>query len=139
MTGAPKATPLKGERTGALPREIDDGLLWFGGCIVVDYRGRQVHSHMSAYLVKGSEKTLLVDTGYPGNAKAVSRDVLGYLDGRPLDYIFVTHVELPHSGMLSHWAELFPQARIVGRTRDFHLHFPHLGDRMTEMHPGSSV
>lgn len=51
------------DRTGTLPRQITPSCLWSGGRIPSSVGG--MHAHYSMYLVRGSEKTLLVDTGHP--------------------------------------------------------------------------
>ena len=53
--------------TGELPRKVTPNLFWTGGCLEVSYSGEIVHGHLSTYLVKGSEKSMLVDTGHPMN------------------------------------------------------------------------
>ena len=49
--------------TGHFPRALSDSLLWTGGCLDVLYHDKIVHSHVCAYLVRGSAKTILIDTG----------------------------------------------------------------------------
>ena len=105
--------------TGHFPRVLGPSLLWTGGCLNIDYHGRTVHSHVCAYVVRGSEKTMLVDTGNAPDWPRMERDVERFLDGRPLDYVFPTHGELPHCGLLTAWLDKYPEALAVGALRDF--------------------
>lgn len=62
-----------------------------------------------------------------------------FLVGRPLDQVFPTHSELPHSGLLERWMREFPQAAAVGDMRDYPLHYPHLAHRFRQVSPGDSL
>lgn len=125
--------------TGKLPRIISDNLLWTGGCIEINYSGETVHGHFSIFLIKGSEKTLLVDTGHPANWADVEPDIDAFLDGRPLDYIFVTHIEFPHAGLLPQWLQKFPDLVVYGDVRDFHLYYPQYADRLRNVTVGDRI
>ena len=112
------------ERTGALPRRIAPSCLWTGGCIPSSVHG--MHAHYSMFVVRGSERTLLVDTGHPLHRAEVEADVERFLEGRPVDYVFPTHGELPHGGLLERWLHKYPGALAVGDLRDYHLYYPDL-------------
>lgn len=114
---------------GQLPRAVTPNLFWTGGCSKSTYQGHQVHGSFSCYLVKGSEKTVLVDTGHPMHWHKLQKDVEEFLDGRPLDYVFATHTEMPHSGLIAHWLEKYPNAVAVGDLRDFDMYYPAVADR----------
>jgi flavorubredoxin len=122
---------------GTLPRLITDDVLWTGGCMAASVDG--MLAHYSCFVVRGARHSLLVDTGHPAHRAQVTRDVLAFLDGRPLDYVFPTHAELPHAGLLPHWLALFPQAQAVGDMRDWHLYQPDLAPRFREMQPGDAL
>ncbi len=124
---------------GHFPRRLSPSLLWTGGCLDITYNGRTVHSHASAYVVKGSEKTVIVDTGNAADWPRIERDVEDFLQGRPLDYVFPTHGELPHCGLLQAWMRKYPEAIAVGALRDFRLYYPELSDRMRDVASGSSI
>ncbi len=69
----------------------------------------------SAYLVKGAEKTALVDTGDSNSLQHVRGELakLG-VTMQDIDYIFVTHCEHPdHSGNVGYLAKENPDCRIV--------------------------
>lgn len=120
---------LTTEPSGELPRLVTPDLLWTGGCLEVAYKGDIVHGHFSMFVLKGSEKTLMIDTGHPVNWSTVEKDVEAFLDGRPLDYIFPTHAEYPHAGLIASWMRKYPDAKAVGDVRDYDLYYPELSDR----------
>lgn len=122
-----------------LPRRLSPGLLWTGRCQEFDYLGKSTHSHQNAFLVKGSERTMLIDTGAPSKWSAVERDVQSFLDGRTLDFVFPTHPEFPHGGLLPRWLEKYPDALIVGDLRDSDLYYPDLVSRFRTMYAGDQV
>ena len=66
----------------------------------------------NAFLIKGSEKTALIDTVYPPcHAELVSK--LKELGIEKLDYIVANHGEQDHTGTLPELLALFPEAKIV--------------------------
>ena len=69
-------------------------------------------SSYNAYLVKGSEKTALVDTGEP-NEEADFITNLMRLDQDSLDYIVCLHAEQDHSGLLPLLLDVYPMAKVV--------------------------
>jgi flavorubredoxin len=105
-------------------REVSPGLFWLCGCIGIEYKGRMIHSYVAPYLVVGSEKTLMIDSGHAGHWATVTEKLDRMLDGRPLDYVFATHGEMPHAGNVSRLMDRYPDCRIVGDMRDLHLYFP---------------
>ncbi|HAV10386.1 MAG TPA: MBL fold hydrolase [Dehalococcoidia bacterium] len=66
----------------------------------------------NAYLVKGSEKTLLVDTVDP-TMKDVLLERLDALNVKKLDYVIAHHAEQDHSGALPFVLERFPEAKLI--------------------------
>lgn len=66
----------------------------------------------NSYLVKGSEKTALIDTMYP---KMIDELVEKLDNGgiKTIDYIIANHAEQDHSGALPILVEKFPLAKIV--------------------------
>lgn len=117
-----------------LPREVATGVHWLGGCSDSGaWPGRSAkdarHEHLSSYLVIGTEKTLLVDTGHFSMWGAFRDQLLQALDGRTLDYVFPSHQEIPHAGNLGRLLTIFPDAVAVGDTREYHLYFPEIDSR----------
>jgi flavorubredoxin len=70
----------------------------------------------NSYLVRGSDKTALIDTTYPAKTAeyiaALKRMNLGRLD-----YVVSNHAEPDHSGSIPAVLELFPDARVVTNAR----------------------
>jgi flavorubredoxin len=66
----------------------------------------------NSYLVKGSEKTALIDTMYPPK----SDEYLNNLDEngvKSVDYIIANHGEQDHSGTIPKLLKKFPEAKVV--------------------------
>jgi hypothetical protein len=111
-------------------RVIGDGVSWLGGCLSANAEGQEVHYHVSAYLVVGSRASILVDTGDPAHRDSVLAQLDQALAGRPLDFIFPTHPEIPHAGNVPTLLARYPSALVVGDIRDYALHFPEYRDRL---------
>ncbi len=96
-------------------RKIREGIYWMGA---VDWDRRLFDSLIplpdgtsyNAYLVQGSEKTVLVDTVDPTMV-----DVLLFqLEGVPnIDYVIAHHAEQDHSGALPHVLEKYENAKVL--------------------------
>lgn len=66
----------------------------------------------NSYLIKGSEKTAIIDTMYP----PFSEEYLKNLDDngiKNIDYIIANHGEQDHSGTIPYLLEKFPNAKVV--------------------------
>lgn len=111
-------------------RVIADGVTWLGGCLSANAEGQEVHYHVSTYLVMGSRASILVDTGDPAHQATVLAQLDHALGGRPLDYVFPTHPEIPHAGNLPALLARYPSAVVVGNICDYALHFPEYRDRL---------
>lgn len=123
----------------AAPRRIADGVYWLGGCLSAFGHGEEVHYHVSAYLVIGTERSALIDTGDPAHREIVMAQLAQALGDRTLDYIVPTHPEIPHAGNLPALLERYPHAQIAGETRDYHLHFPEYADRLWPVAAGERI
>jgi len=66
----------------------------------------------NAYLIKGQEKTALIDTVDPTKEDDLL-DNLDDLEIEHLDYIVVNHAEQDHSGALPLLLEIYPEAKVV--------------------------
>ena len=99
------------------PRELQAGVFWVGA---VDWDRRLFDeliplpdgTSYNAYVVKGSEKTALIDTVDPTMAK-VLKNSLNQLHVKTLDYVIVNHAEQDHSGTLPQILKLYPNAKVV--------------------------
>jgi hypothetical protein len=123
----------------SLPYELKPGVFWLGICTKGMYNGRLAHGENHQYLIVGTEKTLLVDTGFPRMWPELSAQLDSVLGDRPLDFIFPSHQELPHSASLIQLAAKYPNAAIVGDVRDYHLYYPSLEGHLTPMPAGSDI
>jgi len=118
-------------------REVAPGLFWLGGCKEIRYKDTLVHSYNSAYLLAGTDRTLLVDTAHPKDWRRLDQQldvVLGHLGREQVDYLFPTHAEVAHAGNLGRLLDKYSAARVVGDTRDYHFLYPEHADRIM---PGS--
>ena len=99
------------------PRELQAGVFWVGA---VDWDRRLFDeliplpdgTSYNAYVVKGNEKTALIDTVDPTMAK-VLKNSLNQLHVKTLDYVIVNHAEQDHSGTLPQILKLYPNAKVV--------------------------
>jgi flavorubredoxin len=66
----------------------------------------------NAYLIKGSEKTALIDTVDPTKEHELIAN-LAELEVSKLDYIIANHAEQDHSGSIPKILELYPEALVV--------------------------
>jgi len=70
----------------------------------------------NAYLVKGNEKTVLIDTVDPTMANVLI-DNLHQMKVKNVDYVITNHAEQDHSGMLPQVLKLYPNAMVVATPR----------------------
>ncbi len=66
----------------------------------------------NSYLIKGSEKTALIDTVDP-TKQAVLINNLDQLGVKNLDYVIINHAEQDHSGALPSVLNKYPQAKVL--------------------------
>lgn len=99
------------------PRKIRTNVYWVGA---VDWDRRLFDeliplpdgTSYNAYLVKGEEKTALIDTVDPTMASMLI-DNLDQLNVKNIDYIIANHAEQDHSGALPQVLKLYPNAMVV--------------------------
>ncbi|MCB8945585.1 MAG: hypothetical protein H6658_17690 [Ardenticatenaceae bacterium] len=77
----------------------------YAGSRVVDYP-------FSAFLIV-DEKSMLIDTIAPRQKEAMVQAVDFVLNGRSLDYIWISHIELPHAGNAVALKRQHPEAQLV--------------------------
>jgi flavorubredoxin len=93
----------------------------------------------NAYLVKGSEKTALLDSADPEKAEVL----FDYLkDEKNIDYIISHHAEQDHSGSIPLALARYPRARVVTnpKCKEFlmtHLHIP--AEKFLEVKDGETL
>ncbi len=91
----------------------------------------------NAYVVRGSEKTALLDTVDPAKGAVL----MAYLDQMPpIDIVVAHHAEQDHSGMLPAVLARYPEARLVCSPKAKGLLIDHLGlsaDRIDTVEDGA--
>lgn len=101
------------------PRKIKNGIYWMGS---VDWDRRLFDSLIplpdgtsyNAYLIEGSDKTLLVDSVDPSMAEAL----LSQLEGiSKIDYVISHHAEQDHSGTIPRVLAKYPDAKLISTPR----------------------
>ena len=99
------------------PRNLKADVYWVGA---VDWDRRLFDeliplpdgTSYNAYLVKGSDKTALIDTVDPTMADVLI-DNLNQLGVKNIDYVVANHAEQDHSGTLPRILKLYPNAMVV--------------------------
>ena len=123
-----------------LPREIADGITWFGECLHAPLGDEIVHGYNSVYLVSGTECSLLVEAGAPRDLPMIEAQLGALLDDAPpLRYVFTTHTEAPHAAGVGRLLQRFPDVMVCGDVEDLHLIFPEYTDRMRQLAPGDEL
>jgi flavorubredoxin len=113
-------------------REISPGIFWVGA---LDF-DRRIFDELiplpdgtsyNSYLVRGSEKTALIDTVDPTKEFELIENLMK-LGTERIDYIVINHAEQDHSGSLPMILEFFPQAKIVTneKCREFLIDLLHV-------------
>ena len=125
----------------ALPRELSPGVFWLGDCLEQHSQGKVYHSYNAAFLLVGSDASMLIETGHPKDFPIIERQLKEVLSTEtpPLKYLFLTHQETPHSGGLGRVLELYPDVTIHGDMADYHVAFPQHVDRLNPMEVGDRI
>ena len=66
----------------------------------------------NAYLVKGREKTALIDTVDPTMTEVLTKN-LNQLEVKDIHYVIANHAEQDHSGSLPQILDMYPNAKVV--------------------------
>lgn len=74
----------------------------------------------NSFLIKG-EKTCLMDAVDASQTMQFMNNLTAALDGRPLDYLVVQHLEPDHCGSLEYVLNKYPHAKFVGGAKSFTL------------------
>jgi len=69
-----------------------------------------------SFLIIGSEKTAIVDTGAAFCALDLIKNIEKELGDRPLDYVFATHSHFDHIGAVANLKEHWPNLKVMGGT-----------------------
>jgi len=79
----------------------------------------------NAYIVKGSEKTALIDTVDPEKEYELVEN-LEKLNLKTLDYVIANHAEQDHSGTIPTILKMFPEAKVVTNQKCKNMLIDHL-------------
>lgn len=74
----------------------------------------------NSYLI-ADEHTALIDTIEYGSNPDYLRDIDLILEGRPLEYLIVNHLEPDHSSMIGEVLRAYPSVKIVSNSKTFQL------------------
>ena len=74
--------------------------------------GRELHVPQNAYLLKG-ERSLLFDTLSPMGGELILEALEQILEDRELDYLLVSHPDVPHAGNTARILRRYPRATLV--------------------------
>ena len=99
------------------PREIVTQISWVGA---IDWDRRLFDALIplpdgtsyNAYLIKGSEKTALIDTVDPPMEHVLDNH-LNDFGVKTIDYLVTNHAEQDHSGVIPHILERYPEVKVV--------------------------
>ncbi len=91
-------------REDSLGQEFAEG--WYEG-------EQEVHLSINAYVLRGSEKTLVFDTLSLGGTEHILSELRDLLDDDGLNYIVPSHDEAPHAGNANIIHQEFPEASIA--------------------------
>ncbi|MGM0591451.1 MAG: MBL fold metallo-hydrolase [Halobacteriota archaeon] len=89
--------------------------------------GEDLHVPQNGFLLCG-EETLLFDTTSPAHTDTVLADLDDILDDRGLDYLVVSHPDIPHAGNASAILRQYPGATLVAPSFGSLHELYHLGD-----------
>lgn len=103
------------------PRKIRSGVYWVGA---IDWDRRLFDeliplpdgTSYNSYLIKGSEKTALIDTVDP-SMESVLLNRLEQAGVKNIDYVIANHAEQDHSGTIPPVLEKYPTAKVVTTPR----------------------
>ena len=111
------------------PRQIRGDVFWMGA---IDWNRRLFDSLIplpdgtsyNAYLVKGDEKTALIDTVDPALFETLKRQLA---EVPRVDYLVAQHAEQDHAGSIPAVLAMYPEAVVVCTPKAKPLLIDHLG------------
>ena len=125
-------------------REIKPGIEWMGA---IDWDRRLFDeliplpdgTSYNAYLVRGSEKTTLIDTADPAKSDVILAQLA---DVDRVDYLIIQHVEQDHSGSAPLILEKYPDVQIFSSPKAVPMIADHLGipeDKIRAVEDGETL
>jgi flavorubredoxin len=98
---------------------------------------RKLHVPQNAYLLRG-ERSLLFDTLSPVGGELIIDELDRILDGAALDYLVVSHPDVPHAGNTARILRSYPEARLVA-PGEGHTHALYQLDQALKVKPGDEI
>lgn len=97
----------------------------------------------NSYIVKGQEKTALIDSVEVGYVQNSIRAILSEIGNEKIDYLVVNHMEPDHSGGIPVMLAQFPELKVVGNKQTIVMikGFYHItdDDRFMEISDGATI
>lgn len=128
-------------------KEIKHGIYWVGA---KDWNRRVFDALIplpqgtsyNAYLVKGREKTALIDTVNPGFEKELVQKVKEVTDLTTIDYIVMNHAEPDHAGSIPYMMRMINKAQLITTQRgkkmaQIYYHIPE--ERISPIKDGDTI
>lgn len=126
------------------PRKIKEGIYWMGAA---DWDRKLFDALIplpdgtsyNAYLIRGSEKTALLDAADPTKEHILFSQLESV---EKLDYLISHHTEQDHSGLIPHVLERYPEAMLVTSPRGKEMLLEHLilpEERFITMEDGETL
>lgn len=128
-------------------REITDGIFYAGVNDRVTDRFEALWPlpygvSYNSYIVRGSEKTALIDTVEIGTLSDYLNRIHDVIGNAGVDYVVVNHMEPDHSGSIPFVLTAYPEAKIVGNRQTLGMvkGFYHISDdRLLEIADGMTL
>lgn len=97
----------------------------------------------NSYIVKGSEKTALIDTVRIDEVREFLGKIADITGGKGVDYLVINHMEPDHSGSIPEIVMAYPDIRIIGNAQTISMvrSFYHIDDedRFIEVKDGGEI
>jgi flavorubredoxin len=89
--------------------ELFDGVHWIAECSDIG----DTHMHTAVYLIETDEGTILIDTGSHTHQAPLQQAIEATVGDGGVDAIVISHPDLPHSGNVRHFQEVWDDPEIV--------------------------
>lgn len=76
-----------------MTRQLTDDIYWIANC----HPDGERHMHVSEYLIRGEEETILVDSGSSHHVDSIIKETNRLTDGTGPDVVVLLHSTLPHT------------------------------------------
>ncbi len=96
----------------------------------------------NSYLVKGTDKTALIDTVEIGSIRDFFHSIFSQIGGDKIDYVVINHMEPDHSGGINAILEAYPDAKLVGNRQTIGMvkgYYHVADDRFLEVADGAEI